>query len=135
MKLTYPSLRPIKIMRFVVLFMFSILTLSMIQDDPLATFVIKDKAAVTDVNRYTTALNNANMEAYRLLDKRSVLVFEPQKVVVELLSARELVALGKKIDPANYPATFPATFEMPVFSISAGGWLMARYSNDKSKFH
>ena len=127
---------PARILKPAMALFASFLFMSMVQQEAETTFVIKDKAVVKDLNRYIHALNKASMESYRLRDKRSVLVFEPQKVVVELLSARELVAAGSKIDIATYPSEFPKTFEMPIFSLSADGWLMARYSNDpKSKSH
>jgi hypothetical protein len=99
------------------------------------SFVIKDAANVKNTQPYIQALSKANMEPYRLQQKRSTLVFEPEKVLVELISAQEMAAAGTKIAVSDYPLAFPATFEMPIFSLSANGWLLARYSNEKSKFH
>jgi hypothetical protein len=110
-------------------------SLSMVQEEPDQTFIIKDQASIPDINQYIHALSKANLESYRLLDERSHLVFEPRKVVVDLLSARELVAKGKKIDLALYPSAFPKKFKMPMFSVSPEGRLLARYDNKGSKFH
>jgi len=126
---------PLLFLKTIALFCIALCCTSMVQQEEATTFVIKDKANVQDLSRYIHALNKANMETYRLLNKRTVLTFEPQKVIVELLSAKELEAKGNKIDLASYQTEFPQSFEMPVFSLSTDGWLLARYSNEKSKFH
>lgn len=99
------------------------------------TFVFKGDTGTAGLLVYKTALNKAKMEPYRLRNSRAVLVFENVSFTVELLSATELMNMGKRIIPADYPLAFPITFEMPLFSVSADGWLLARYSNKSSKFH
>jgi hypothetical protein len=97
--------------------------------------VFKGDTGTAGLLVYKTALNKAKMEPYRLRNSRAVLVFENVSFTVELLSATELMNMGKRIIPADYPLAFPITFEMPLFSVSADGWLLARYSNKSSKFH
>jgi hypothetical protein len=99
------------------------------------TFVFKGDPGTTNLKPYAQALTKAQMEPYRLRNSRTTLKFENEIFTVELLSAKELIESGKKIALSDYPEVFPKTFEMPVFSISADGWLLARYSNKYSKFH
>ncbi len=86
-----------------------------------------------DTAPYTTALESANLDRYRLVDERRVLVFD-NGFQVELLSSNELNAMGISFDPRriitdnNVAPLHPA-----VFKLAANGYILESYAAPETK--
>ena len=77
---------------------------------------------------YTTSIEKANMENYRLRDKEVTITFENGFDCV-MLSAKELFLKGTKLNAMNYEEKFAPLVSLPVFTILQDGHLMAVYQN------
>ena len=69
------------------------------------------------------AIGEADMDIYRLRNKRRELNFNNRGVVI-LYSAEELKQKGMKIDPLNYPEDVPSGYKEPVYVLSEDGKLI-----------
>ena len=75
---------------------------------------------------YTKSILAADMENYRLKDKRVVLQFN-NGFELEMLSAKEVFMKDNSFDPSSYPVDFPGRYLLPTFNILPGGQLEAIY--------
>jgi len=64
---------------------------------PISGFVIINDGAVNNISAYENALNRNNLDKYRHIDQRAVMIFK-SGVEVELLSATEVLELGLSVD-------------------------------------
>ncbi len=80
---------------------------------------------------YKKSILAADMEQYRLRDKRVRLTFD-NGFEIELLTAKELFLNNQKINMNVYETTLAPEAEQPVFTILDSGHLTARvYSKSK----
>lgn len=84
------------------------------------SFVITQKGTVTDVAAYEKAMETGNWDKYRYFDKRSVIRFETG-LVIELLSANEMKALGLPVLTDRVRTRDPETDSGSVFRLTSGG--------------
>lgn len=68
-----------------------------IAQTPVQSFVIINQGAVQDLKPYVDALNGNDIDKYRHVDHRTTMVFK-EGVIVELISASEMQALGLPVD-------------------------------------
>lgn len=80
---------------------------------------------------FTKSINAADMEQYRLRDKRARLEFE-NGFEMELYSAKELFVNGAKLNINNYPVTH-GNNQTPVFNILPSGHLAAKVFSESKK--
>ena len=92
----------------------------------VSTFVILEKENIGDILLYTEALNMADMNNYRLAEKRVKISFT-SGVVAELFSARELSEMGINIKGLDFRKDFEHGFQLPEFSLSENGYIIALY--------
>lgn len=71
-------------------------------NDVDATYTVVDDAGIPDLGPYHQALHSADLTSFRNRDSRRILKFK-NGLKVELLSARELQALGIPIDESLLP--------------------------------
>lgn len=90
-----------------------------------SSFIIIEKGKEADSSPYIEALNKADMNNYRLLDKRVRIIFDAG-VIAELLSAKELSAKGIKIQLDKFREEFPVNFQLPQFALK-NGFIIALY--------
>lgn len=85
-------------------------------------------ANTTDHNNqyFINALENANMESYRLKNSNVNITFK-EGVKCIIISASELSKFDNKININNYKENFIDGFTMPLFSINQSGSLLAEY--------
>jgi len=69
------------------------------------------------------AVSEADMDIYRLRNKRRELNFDNRGTIV-LYSAEELKQKGMNIDPMNYPEDTPKGYKEPVYILSTDGKLI-----------
>jgi len=81
---------------------------------------------------YKTSIEAADMEQYRLRDKRSRLIFD-NGFEIELLSAKELFLKNQKININNYETALSQNAEPPVFAVLDNGHLTARVFSKSKK--
>ncbi len=123
-------------MKLRALFAFTLLLLASVAfGQQESTYVITKNANVNNINSYTVALDGANLDQYRLLDKRRVLTFV-SGVEVELLSANELTAKGitvnlQKLAPADTPVLHRSTFKVA----PTGQLIEVQLANSKRAIH
>lgn len=89
-------------------------------------FTIVDNGGVADLTPYIEALNNADMNSFRLLSKRVKIKFDTG-VEAELFSAKEISISGAFINLEIFKDDFQPGFIMPAFSISENGYVLAKY--------
>ncbi len=80
---------------------------------------------------FTTSISKADMEQYRLREKRVRVEFE-NGFELELLSAKELFVNGQNININNYPSEH-GKGQLPVFSVLQNGYLSAKVFNEQKK--
>lgn len=89
---------------------------------------------ITDSNQKNlleVALKDANLDKYRLLDKRSILVFS-DGTQVELLSVNECIEEGLIIDDTQFREGAPI-YEGGVFSLHESGIIIEKRSKIQPK--
>lgn len=96
------------------------------------SFIIKEKGTVTDVQPYIDALLKSDLDRYRYFDKRSVMKFE-NGLIVELLSADEMKALGLPVKTERVRTKEPEFDSGSVFKLSANGMLVEVLTKTKYK--
>ena len=111
-------------------------SLSAIAQTPIHSFECQIPASYHD---FTTAqvdsfISRGNFEKYRLQGVRDTLTFDNGFTVI-LFSAHEIVQSGLISSTAAYPVSRPERFKLPVFHLTAQGWIAAAYtdSHDKPK--
>lgn len=110
-----------KVLFFISIFLFSGRMYAQI----IPTFTVLEKGKAENIYLYEDALNNADMNNYRLLDKRVKIIFDAG-VIAELLSAKELSAKGIKIQLDEFREEFPVNFQLPQFALK-DGFIIALY--------
>ena len=119
--------------------LFLLLSFSLFSNKNSAQTTFKNSFAVNKLANadneafYQKSIEAADMESYRLKDKRTTLVFE-NGFEVEMFSAKELFVKGEAINPNSYKESFAPKYELPIFNILDTGHLTARVSNKGSKF-
>ena len=81
-----------------------------------------------------TFISKADLESYRLQDKRVTLSFD-NGFDVELLSANEMAQLGLINNAHNYPLATSGKKKLPVFQMAPNGWITAQYSANPKAVH
>jgi hypothetical protein len=89
------------------------------------TFEITQHGTVTNVAPYEAALLQANFDTYRRADERRVLKFD-NGLVVELLSAKELLYLGIKVNTADLDNSGGSPVRNSVFRLHPSGYILER---------
>lgn len=95
------------------------------------SFVILNNAHADQAQFYTQAVEAADMEQYRLRDKRVRLTFE-NGFEIELYSAKELFVNGVQLNIGSY-AIDHGPGQLPVFNILPGGHLTAKVFTQEKK--
>jgi hypothetical protein len=101
---------------------------------PRNTFIITAKSGTPEAEKVAAALEQANFNDFRLRNTHRILKFD-NGVVVELLSATEMKALGYQIDPSFYPEALPAGYIEPTYSISESGTIMQNVTPNPNSKH
>ncbi|TND09003.1 MAG: hypothetical protein FD123_1857 [Bacteroidetes bacterium] len=96
------------------------------------SFVIKEKGTVTDLTPYLDALTKSDLDKYRYFDKRSVMKFE-NGMIVELLSANEMKALGLSVKTERVRTEDPKFDSGSVFKLAQNGVLVEVLTKTKYK--
>ncbi|HXC06208.1 MAG TPA: hypothetical protein VNZ86_15730 [Bacteroidia bacterium] len=107
---------------FLLLFVLAFCISPVIRGQQFGTFLIKDKAGISDITPYVKAIQSADMTSDRYLDKRRTFKFT-SGVEVELLSANELIAQGIKVDTDRL-CTLKTGDPGPVYTLSASGYIL-----------
>jgi hypothetical protein len=98
------------------------------QEQNNVTYKIVDKGSVKDIQPYIDALNTANFKYHRLRNQRHTIVFDTG-VKVELFSANELIAAGRKINATDYPEIFSANRQEPLFKLGPNNFILEEHSS------
>ena len=93
------------------------------QEEQGKTYNILDKGSVKNVQPYIDALNKSNMQYQRLRNARTTIIFNTG-VSVQLFSAAELIANGRKIQLTDYPESFDSNRQEPQFSLGPNDFIM-----------
>ena len=95
------------------------------------SFVIVNNKSPEKTDFFIKSIEAADMEQYRLRDKRVHLEFE-NGFEVELYSAKELFVKGEPLNMNNYPLS-KDTGNPPVFGILSNGLLTAKVFSEAKK--
>jgi hypothetical protein len=95
------------------------------------SFVILNNNDAQKTAFYTQAIEAADMEQYRLRDKRVRLTFE-NGFEAELYSAKELFLNGSAIHISSYPVSH-GQGQLPVFAVLPSGQLTAKVFTQEKK--
>ena len=90
------------------------------------SFKIEKMNSSKKVQKYTSALLKANMESFRLRDEDVILEFE-EGFTCLLYSASSLSRNQIQADVNSYKVNFTKEYELPIFSISEEGIIVATY--------
>jgi len=96
------------------------------------SWVILNPNAVQNVASYEAALDKADLDKYRYVDKRNTLTFDTG-LQVELLSANELTAAGLPVNLNKVRTAEPSFDTKPVFSLGANGIILEVQTRTKVK--
>jgi hypothetical protein len=89
------------------------------------TFRIINLPNLPDLSLYQNAMEEANFDSYRFIDKRRNLTFE-SGVVIELFSVNEVQALGIVIDETKATSIeLPQGYTPPTYKITPDGKIVA----------
>lgn len=91
------------------------------------SYIVMDKAQVTDINLYITAIEKASWDKYRLVDERRVITFK-EGVKIELLSANEMTEKGLEIDLSKVMKQASNGKYQPLFVLSESGVIIEQHS-------
>ena len=81
-----------------------------------------------------TFISKAPFENFRLKDQPDTLSFDNGFRII-LLSANEMAKLGLLNNAASYREAFAPLYKLPIFHLTAQGWVMAAYPPiDATKF-
>ena len=103
------------------------------QEEQGKTYQIINNETVKSIQPYIDAMNNSDMKYHRLRNKRNTITFNTG-VSVQLFSATELVANGKKININDYPENFDPKRDVPAFSLGSNNFIMEMH-HVQSKYH
>jgi len=99
---------------------------------PAGSFVITENGTAQNTASYITAIENADMESYRLQNERVKLSFD-NGLTFELLSANEMAAAGMNVNASEYRQENPVTYRPPVLHLIANGKIAAEYQTNTAK--
>ena len=91
------------------------------------SYIITEKAHVSDINIYITAIEKANWDKYRLVDERRVITFK-KGVKIELLSANEMTEKGLEIHLSKVMKQASNGKYQPLFVLSESGVIIEQHS-------
>jgi hypothetical protein len=114
------------------LLLLPLLFFGQVANTPAESFEILNNSQPEKKEFYLQSISKANLESYRLKEKRVVLDFK-NGFQLELLSAKELFLKGIAVDMNQYSEKFNDGYELPLFSVMENGWLGAEVKS-KSKF-
>lgn len=97
-------------------------------------YVITADAGITELSSYTSALDAANWEPYRLQNQRFALSFE-NGFTIELKSAIELLNLGYPLNLSNYPLTKPVGYIAPTLELLGNDRIGMKIHTEPGKTH
>jgi hypothetical protein len=98
---------------------------------PKNTYIITKGAGTDAAIKDEEAIKNADFTEFRLQNKHRLLTFD-NGVVIELLSATELKALGYDVNPAAFMVDVPQGYVEPTYSVTDQGALMVFYPPNPS---
>jgi hypothetical protein len=105
---------------------------------PANTIVVTAKAGTAEAKAAVEAVEKTDFSNYRLRSLHRKLTFE-NGVVIELLSAEEMVNLGYKLNPMYFREKMEANYSEPLYSVAPNGILIqifqAAPSSSKSKIN
>ena len=90
------------------------------------TFRIISTLPSANLTKYETAIQNADMEAYRLKTTSNILSFD-DGVQVEFFAADVLAERGVSINANNYTDDKGVNYVNPILHIAEGGSIVAMY--------
>lgn len=96
------------------------------------SWVIVNPESVQNVADYEAALDKADLDKYRYVDKRNTLTFDTG-LQVELLSANELTAAGLPVNLNKVRTSDPTFDTQPVFKLGANGIILEVQTRIKVK--
>ena len=97
------------------------------------TYRILNLPNLPDLSSYDNAMEEANFDSYRFIDKRRNLVFE-SGVVIELFSVNEVQALGIVIDETKATSDkLPQGYIPPTYKITSEGKILAVHALNPRK--
>lgn len=99
---------------------------------PAGSYHYLNPTSVQDLVPYTTALSKADLDRYRYIDERNVLVFDTG-LQVELLSANEMKALNMPVRIERVRTEKPAFNTGSVFKLTAEGGIAEVMTKTKVK--
>ena len=105
---------------------FLIVALSLSGYAQKGTYSIVQKSDVKNIKEYEKAMDDANFDSYRFIDKRRKLVFE-SGVVIELLSVNELKEKNIAVDESKAILNLPKDYKEPIFKLTDNGHIVAQY--------
>jgi len=115
------------------LFFVSLAFISFSQNKTIpGTFVFINNTAPEKEAFYKKSIEAADMEQYRLREKRVRLTFE-NGFEIELLSAKEIFLNNQSININNYETALAPGTEQPVFSVLDSGHLAAKVFSKSKK--
>jgi len=114
-----------KRLTFIIGLIFSLSAFS--QSTPLKSFECNLKPDYQEFtqNQIETYISKVDFEKYRLLDKRTTLLFD-NGFQITLLSANEAAASGLLTNPASYPKRFTTNYGLPTFHLTPDGLIGIR---------
>jgi hypothetical protein len=105
---------------------------------PANTIVVTSKAGTVEAKQAIESVLKTDFNNYRLRSAHRKLTFE-NGVVIELLSAQELLNLGYKVDPMYFREKMDANYVEPLYSIAPNGILIQTFpsssGSSKSQIH
>ena len=90
---------------------------------PRETFIIVAQTVKSDTAKIIKSVFEADFDLYRLRSVHRKITFDTG-VVVELLSAVELKAMGYEIDLMSYTEFLPNNYIEPIYTITPEGYLL-----------
>ncbi len=91
------------------------------------SFRIINQGKVNNIQLYVDALNNANLDKYRMFDKRRILQFDTG-VKIELYSVNELKEKGTKYDESKIKDGDYSTVHHATFKLNESGHILELHS-------
>ncbi len=82
-------------------------------------------SSTAEISKYQESIKKASFESYRNKTKTQTLEFD-NGFKIELPSAQQLFITGCNINPSDYTDN---KIELPIFSVTKEGWILAGYKN------
>ena len=114
--------------KLILLMVFMIISLMSYSQQKTFNVVNQGTVTTTDLPKYESAIQTADMEPYRSKTHRTILTFD-NGLKIELLSAQELYILGNNINPSLYVDDRDPKYTYPTFHLTNDGFLIAFYQH------